>query len=96
MSHVKNKICIRATVSGKVQGVFFRDNAQRKAQTLSLSGWIKNLDNGDVELIACGERDPIMVLTDWLWQGPDLAEVSNVHWEEIPWEDHSAFSIKVG
>ena len=86
-----DKLCIRATVSGKVQGVFFRNGTCQKAQELGLTGWVKNLDNGDVELTACGERDPIMMLTEWLWQGPDTAEVSNVHWEEMPWEEHSEF-----
>ena len=80
--------CIHAVVSGKVQGVFFRDSARQKAEELTLTGWIKNLDNGDVELMACGERDPIMVLTEWLWEGPTSAEVSNVHWEEEEIDDN--------
>ena len=88
------KICIRAVVSGKVQGVFFRDSAQKKAKTLNLTGWIKNTDSGDVELLACGARDPVMILTEWLWEGPDSAEVSNVRWEEIEWETHDQFVVE--
>ena len=88
---VEDKICIRAVISGKVQGVFFRDGTIQKSQELGLTGWIKNLDNGDVELIACGSRDPIMILTEWLWEGPDAAEISNVRWEEVEWEEHGEF-----
>lgn len=92
MNHA-NKICIRAVVSGKVQGVFFRDSTMKKAHELGVSGWIKNLDDGNVELVVCGERDSIMMLTEWLWEGPDNAEVSNVHWEEIPLEEHDGFNV---
>ncbi len=87
------KTCIHAIVTGKVQGVFFRDSARQKAQSLNLSGWIKNLPNGCVELVACGDRDPIMMLTEWLWEGPPAAEVNNVTWEEIPEENHKEFSV---
>lgn len=88
------KICIKASVSGKVQGVFFRDSTLKKAQELQLTGWIKNTTDGNVELLACGEQDHIMELTDWLWRGPKPAEVSNVHWEETPWEAFDSFSVK--
>lgn len=89
----ETKTCIRAVVSGKVQGVFFRDGTQKKAKELALTGWVKNINNGDVELLACGERDAIMILTEWLWQGPEKAEVSNVHWEEVKYENHDDFVV---
>lgn len=86
-----NKLCIHAVISGKVQGVFFRSNAEHKAQQLGITGWVKNLPTGEVELFACGERDPVMLLTEWLWEGPPNAEVSNVHWDEKPWQKLDAF-----
>lgn len=89
-----NKICIHSIVSGKVQGVFFRAETQKKALALGLKGWVKNLADGSVEIFACGERDPIMLLTEWLWEGPPKAEVSNVHWEERPWQEIRSFEIK--
>lgn len=88
------KMCIKAIVSGKVQGVFFRDTTQKKAQILQITGCIKNTADGNVELIACGEQDHIMELTDWLWMGSDAAEVSSVHWEEIPWVSFNSFKIE--
>lgn len=94
MTNPDDKICIRAVVSGKVQGVFFRDSTLQIAKKLELTGWVKNTDEGDVELIACGNRDHIMELTDWLWHGPDAAEVSNVHWEEIETQKFEDFLVK--
>lgn len=87
-------MCIRAIISGKVQGVFFRNTTRQKASKLGLTGWIKNLSNGEVELVACGERNSIMIFTKWLWIGPPFASVSNVHCEEIPWENHIDFNIR--
>jgi len=89
-----SKICIKAIISGKVQGVFFRDSALKKAQELQLTGWVTNTREGKVELRACGEQDHISELTDWLWQGPPSAEVSNVQWQEIPLEIFDGFSVK--
>ena len=91
---MNSKLCIRAIISGKVQGVFFRDSTQKKASSLQLSGWVKNQKNGDVALIACGDRDHVMELTDWLWQGSEHAEVSNVQWEEIAMEHFSEFEVR--
>lgn len=90
---MQKKMTIKATVSGKVQGVFFRAGTQEQAESLQLTGWIKNLPNSDVELVVSGDRDHIMQITDWLWQGPPAAEVSNVHWEEIPYEQFSEFKV---
>jgi len=87
-------LCIKVIISGKVQNVFFRDSTQKKAKALKLTGWVKNTNDGNVELMACGERDHITELTDWLWQGPPDAEVSNVQWEEIPSETFDDFTIE--
>jgi len=89
-----SKICIKAIISGKVQGVFFRDSAMKKAQELQLTGWVTNTRDRKVELRACGERDHVLELTEWLWEGPQSAEVSNIQWQEIPFEIFDDFSIK--
>lgn len=88
-----DKLCIKATISGKVQGVFFRQHTLEKAHELKLTGWVKNLPTGEVEIFACGERDPLMLLTEWLWEGPARAEVSNVSWEEKKWEKIDTFKV---
>ena len=45
---------------------------------LGLSGWVRNLKTGDVELVACGDREKVGKLKEWLWQGPKYAKVTEV------------------
>lgn len=65
-------------VSGKVQGVYYRASTAKKAQMLGLSGWVKNLDDGRVELRAQGPIEALEALLSWCEKGPILAKVSNV------------------
>jgi len=74
-------ICIHATITGKVQGVFYRAHTRDKARSLNLSGWVKNNPNGTVELEAYGEENSVMQLVDWLKEGSPEAIVVNVEWE---------------
>jgi acylphosphatase len=71
-------ICNQFIVSGKVQGVFFRASTRDQAIRLGLSGWVRNLSNGDVELLAYGDRESIEELGQWLWHGPQFAKVTEV------------------
>ena len=70
--------CARFIVSGKVQGVFFRASAREQAQRLDVSGYAKNLDDGTVEVIACGDAANIEALERWLQKGPAGARVDRV------------------
>ncbi len=71
-------VCMRYTVSGRVQGVFFRASTQREAQSLGITGYAKNLPDGSVEVLACGPEAAVNQLGDWLWVGPPASRVSNV------------------
>jgi len=71
-------------VTGQVQGVFYRASTCRKAQKLGLAGWVRNLPDGGVELVACGATDDVKALEKWLWKGPSAASVHDVVVEEIP------------
>lgn len=73
-----------AIISGTVQGVFFRSSAQQEARKLDLTGWVKNLPDGTVELEAQGESEDIDKLLDWCWRGPVEAEVARVTSEVAP------------
>ena len=86
-------ICIKAIVRGKVQGVFYREGTRKKATALQLTGWVKNNDDGAVELHACGDEAQIQTLIQWLKKGPLLARVSQVDLSEIPAETHDAFTV---
>ncbi len=70
--------CARFIVSGRVQGVFFRASARDQAQRLDLSGHAKNLADGSVEVIACGDVANIEALERWLQTGPAAARVESV------------------
>lgn len=75
--------CKRYTVSGLVQGVGFRYHTQRMATVYGLTGWVRNLGDGNVELVACGKESQLDCFYDWLCEGPGLARVENVVVEEI-------------
>ena len=72
------KICKRCLVSGKVQGVFYRASTAERARALGITGYAKNLSDGRVEVLACGEAAEVEELIDWLWQGPPAAKVQGV------------------
>ncbi|RHW77281.1 acylphosphatase [Colwellia sp. RSH04] len=82
-----------AHISGRVQGVYFRAASQQKAIDYGLSGYARNLADGDVEVLICGEQAKIDEMLDWLSHGPEQAEVSSVQHKKIPWQEHSFFSI---
>jgi acylphosphatase len=72
-------------ISGWVQGVFFRDQTQKWATSLHLTGWVRNLKDGKVEVVAEGEKESINDLISKLEQGPSLARVDNV---DVTWEEY--------
>lgn len=75
---MSEKIRAHIFVSGTVQGVFFRHNTQQKANELEITGWIKNLPNGQVEAVFEGEKERVQRLIEWLQRGPDLARVDGL------------------
>lgn len=74
---------LRCLVSGRVQGVWFRGATRQQAMRLGVSGYARNLPDGRVEVLACGENTAIQQLQDWLWQGPELARVGDVQCEVV-------------
>ncbi|MDJ0928932.1 MAG: acylphosphatase [Gammaproteobacteria bacterium] len=72
------RVCKRFFIAGRVQGVWFRASTAKEAQARNLVGWVRNLPDGRVEVLAGGNADAIQSLTDWLWQGPRLADVQDV------------------
>jgi len=71
-------ICRRFLIAGRVQGVFFRASTRRQAVALGLTGHAVNLDDGRVEVLACGTRGALDELHKWLQQGPPGARVDRV------------------
>jgi acylphosphatase len=76
-------ICRRSFVSGRVQGVFYRATCVRKAQSLGIAGFARNLDDGRVEVLACGEPAAIDEFIAWLWVGSAASKVTAVETREL-------------
>lgn len=85
-------ICVRCYVSGQVQGVFFRSSALEQAQMLGIVGHAKNMGDGRVEVVACGDDLAIEALKRWLKHGPPNAVVTEVDCKEIEIEEPRGFT----
>jgi acylphosphatase len=81
-------------VRGRVQGVGFRYFVEHSAKALGVRGWVRNVDDGSVEVYALGTAAQLSDLAGLLWQGPRWAEVRGVDENEAAVEDHSGFSVR--
>lgn len=81
------------TVHGRVQGVFFRDSTRREAQRLGLSGHAINLPDGTVEVLAAGPAEALLMLEDWLREGPPMARVTVVDVKKADIEAPPGFRV---
>jgi acylphosphatase len=73
----------RCLIAGRVQGVFYRASTQRRALELGVAGFARNLPDGRVEVLACGEPSAVHALCDWLWQGSPASHVTGVEIEVV-------------
>ena len=71
-------ICKKCLVGGRVQGVFYRATAARRAQDLGVSGYARNLADGRVEVLACGEHAAVSAFVNWLWIGSSGCKVASL------------------
>ncbi|MCE8426531.1 MAG: acylphosphatase [Candidatus Methanoperedens sp.] len=69
---------IHVIVSGKVQGVFFRNSTKDKAIELDITGWVRNLGDGNVEAVFEGKKEDVDEMVKWCREGPKYAEVKDV------------------
>ncbi len=86
--------CFHLIVSGRVQGVFFRDNTRRKAIALGLKGYAKNLPDGNVEVVAKGKEDKLKELVEFIKKGPGVAEVKGIEIKHKEPENFKSFEIR--
>jgi acylphosphatase len=84
----------RAVVSGRVQGVFFRASTRRRADELGVTGWVRNLPDGRVELAAEGPLEAVGALLDWAGNGPPQALVTSVDVVEEPPTGATGFEVR--
>lgn len=86
--------CVHIIVSGRVQGVFFRDNTRRKAGELGLVGYAKNLADGNVEVAVEGDEEKIKELIEFIKNGPGVAKVTDVKIRHKELENFKSFEIR--
>jgi acylphosphatase len=71
-------VCKKCLVGGRVQGVFYRATAARRARELGVHGYARNLADGRVEVLACGDEAAVQALVEWLWTGSSASKVTSV------------------
>lgn len=85
--------CRKCLVAGRVQGVFYRAATRQRAQELGLTGYARNLADGRVEVLICGESGAVDDLCAWLWEGPPSASVSSVICSTVKGEAPNRFIV---
>jgi acylphosphatase len=78
MTHESDIVCKNLFIEGRVQGVFFRVHTRDQARALGVTGWVRNLPDGRVEVLACGPKDAVDRLVRWCHRGPVHAVVTRV------------------
>jgi acylphosphatase len=86
--YIRPMICKKCFVSGRVQGVFYRGTAAQRARELGVRGYARNLPDGRVEVLACGDEEAVQTFVSWLWTGSTAAKVTAVEVADAP--EHGA------
>jgi acylphosphatase len=71
-------VCKKCWVGGRVHGVYYRATAARRARELGVRGYARNLPDGRVELVACGDAQAVAAFVSWLWIGSSASKVTSV------------------
>lgn len=86
MPATEKKLQKHFLISGRVQGVSYRFYMREKAQTLGLTGWCRNLEDGRVEAVVSGTPDQLEAILTWCQHGPPAATVTDVLVSDVPRE----------
>lgn len=81
-------------VTGKVQGVFFRQSTKEEALRLGITGWVKNNKDGSVSILATGTPSQLAALEAWSKKGPSRARVDSVIISSLPFQSFKTFTIE--
>ena len=91
------KISAHAVVHGWVQGVYFRAFTRDQGILLGLTGWVRNLRNGEVEVYVEGEKDKVNQMVSWLHRGSPSSRVETVDVTYGPYKgDFDSFQVRYG
>ncbi|HEY6653131.1 MAG TPA: acylphosphatase [Solirubrobacterales bacterium] len=84
----------RVVVSGRVQGVFFRDSVRRRAEAAGIAGWVRNTREGTVEAVFEGDPQAVDELVGFCRHGPSRADVAYVEVTDEEPEGLSGFDVR--
>jgi acylphosphatase len=84
---------INLLIKGKVQGVYYRKTAREKAKELNITGWVKYISGGRVEIMATGTEGAIKEFIEWCKKGPEKAVVENVIVTPLSEEQFEDFTV---
>jgi acylphosphatase len=86
---------LKINVSGRVQGVWFRASARDEARRIGVTGWVRNVPDGTVEVFVQGQEEKLNKFLSWCYQGPPGAYVEEVNYNEVPADPSmKTFSIR--
>ena len=85
---------VHFVISGKVQGVFFRDTAKRMASQIGIKGWIRNTDDGTIEILAQGSESQLSEFERWCRTGPPVAKIDSVEKEDMECGECVCFEVR--
>lgn len=88
------RICKHGYVSGRVQGVYFRQTTAQQAERLDLDGWVRNLADGRVEVLFEGDEAAVAELASWLQRGPQAAEVTALELQDQALQGVAGFIVR--
>ncbi len=88
------EICLHVWVSGRVQGVWFRQFARETAEANGIGGWVRNLADGRVEAMLCGNLLAVRHVEAWLQKGPELALVAELESELEAYQGFEGFEVR--
>jgi acylphosphatase len=88
------QVARHVSVSGRVQGVFFRAWAKEQAQQLGLMGWIRNRPDGHVEAHVEGEQAAVEQMVERLRRGPPTAKVEDLRTWDVDTYDYDLFEVR--
>jgi acylphosphatase len=94
--HYTMQLTYSIIVTGKVQGVFYRQSTKEKAIAIGVKGIVKNENDGSVKIIATGSKEQLDKLIAWCRQGPPKAKVDTVNVKEELFRNFTSFSIERG
>lgn len=88
-----SQVRVRAVVSGRVQGVWYRESCRREAVALGVTGEVRNTASGAVEIEAQGTRAAVDALLRWAQAGPPAARVTHLTVEDLPPQEEAGFRV---